>query len=215
MKEVKTGTYTRITENGDETYNFNFYTDLSAANKTKFVNSVIDILVDDNHYNSVIRNLIFDFYIIDIFTDIDTTELVTSASFLNDVEKFLEETNVVEIVKANVSPSLFDELNEAVNKSIQYLTGIYTNPLNEALASLFSTLERKVNEIDLSDMISMAQKFANMTDDFTLENAMNVYMNSDTHKKNLADIMEAKNKRAEFAEDLDKAIKLVNEDNKK
>ena len=210
MKEVKTGTYTRITENGDETYNFNFYTDLSAANKTKFVNSVIDILVDDNHYNSVIRNLLFDFYIIDIFTDIDTTELVTSASFLNDVEKFLEETNVVEIVKANVSPSLFDELNEAVNKSIQYLTGIYTNPLNEALASLFSTLERKVNEIDLSDMIGMAQKFANMTDDFTLENAMNVYMNSDTHKKNLADIMEAKNKRAEFAEDLDKAIKLVN-----
>lgn len=193
MKEVKIGTYIRMNENGDETNNFNFYTDLSAANKLNFVNSVVGVLVDENHYNSVIRDLIFDFYVIDIMTDIDTTKLATSDTFLNDVEKFLEETNIVEIVKANANPVLFDELNNAVDKSIQYLTGIYINPISDAVANLLSTLNKKINEVDLDSLTGMVQKFANMTEDFTLENAMNFYMNSDVHQKNLAEIIEYKN----------------------
>ena len=32
---------------GEEFFNFNFYTSLTVANKLKFVNSIIDILVDD------------------------------------------------------------------------------------------------------------------------------------------------------------------------
>lgn len=193
MKEVRTGTYIRMTENGDETYNFNFYTGLSAANKLKFVNSVVGVLVDESHYNSVIRDLIFDFYIVDIMTDIDTAKLAASESFLDDVEEFLEETNVVEIVKANASPLLLDELNGAVDKSIQYLTGIHSNPLGDAVANLIYAIENKINEVDLDSLIGMAQKFANMTEDFTLENAVNAYMNSDVHKSNLAEIIEYKN----------------------
>ena len=215
MKEIKMGAYTRMTENGEEFYDFNFHTDLTVAEKLKFVDSVVNLLVDENHYNSVIHNIIFDFFIIDVFTDVDTTEFKNSPAFLDDVEQFLEETNIVEIVRANASHILFNELNNAVDKSIQYLTGIHPNPLNEALASLISTLEKKINEVDLESMMGMAQKFANMTEDFSLENVVNTYMDSDTHKKNLAEIMEAKNKRAEFAEDLDKAIKIVNENNNK
>ena len=41
-------------------------------------------------------------------------------------------------------------------------------------------------------MMSMAQKFAGMTEDFTLDNIVNAYMNSDIHKSNLAEIKEAK-----------------------
>lgn len=193
MKEVRTGTYIRITENGDETYNFNFYTDLSASNKLKFVNSVVGVLVDESHYNSVIRDLIFDFYIVDIMTDIDTAKLAASEFFLDDVEEFLEETNIVEIVKANVNPLLLDELNDAVNKSVQYLTGIHSNPLSDAITSLVYTIESKINEVDLDSLVGMAQKFANMTEDFTMESAMNAYMNSDVHKSNLAEIIEYKN----------------------
>lgn len=215
MKEVKTGTYIRMTEIGEETHNFNFYTDLGAAKKLEFVDSVVSILVDENHYNSIIRNLIFDFYIIDIMTDVDIAELKESAAFLDDVEEFLEETNIIDIVKANANPALFIELNNAVNNSIQYLTGIHTNPINDALASLLSTIENKVNEIDLDSMTEMAQKFAALTKDFTIENVVDAYMNSDLHKNNLKEIEEAKNIRAEFAKDLDSAIKIVNKENVK
>lgn len=209
MKEVKSGTYTRVIENGDETYNFNFYTELSAVNKLKFVNSVIDILIDENHYNSVIRDLIFDFYVIDIMTDVDTSELKSSPTFLNDVEKFLEETNIIDIVMANVRPSLFVELNKAVDDSIEYLTGIHSNPLNEAITSLVNTIEKKINEVDLDSMMVMAQNFAKMTNDLTLDKAMDAYYATDAHKKNMVEIDEVKKRRAEFANDMDKAIKIV------
>ena len=207
---VMMGTYF----NGDESHNFNFYTDLSVANKLKFVDSVVDILVNDTHYNSVIRDLVFDFFVVDIFTDIDTTELKDSNAFLNDVEQFLYDTNIVEIVKANANHVIV-ELNDAIDKSIQYLTGIHPNPINEALASLLSTIEKKINEVDLDSMMGMAQKFANMTDGFNMDDFVNSYMNSDLHKQNMAEIEEAKNRRAEFASDMDKAIKLVKNEDKK
>lgn len=163
---MRTGVYTY---NG-EFHNFSFCTNLSVANKLKFVNSVTNLIVDENHYNSVIRDIIFDFYIIDIMTDVDTTELKDSLSFLNDVEDFLFSTNIVEIVKANAFPTLFDELNNAVDKSIQYITGIHPSPITDAFASLLSTLEKKINEVDLDSMMGMAQKIASVSGDFTHEN---------------------------------------------
>ena len=185
---MKTGAYTY---NG-EPYNFNFYTDLSSANKLKFVNSVVDLLVDETHYNSVIRDIIFDYYTIKVFTTVDTEELDNSLTFLNDVEDFLLSTNIVEIVKANAFPTLFDELNAAVDKSIEYLTGIHPSPIADSLASLLSTIEKKINEVDLESMMGMAQKISGMIGEFTPESIVNAYMNSDMHKKNLAEIVEAK-----------------------
>lgn len=193
MKNVKTGTYIK----GENFINFNFGTNLSTAEKLRFVNSIVDILVDEGHYNSVIRDLVTDFYIIDIFTDVDTTELKQSPKFVNDVEQFLEETSIVDIVKANVSPTLLDELNKAIDNSIEYLTGIHFNPLNEALASLVSTFESKVNEYDMGNMMAMAQKFVGMTDKLTPESVVNAYIESDMHKKNLEEIAESKAEKAD------------------
>ena len=180
-----------------ESRNFNFYADLSVANKAKFVNSVVSLVVDENYYNSVIRDLVFDFYVVDIFTDIDTKKFKDSETFLDNVEDFLLSTNIVEIVKANAFPTLFDELNNAVDKSIQYRTGIHPSPISDALASLLSTLEKKIDEVDLDSMMGMAQKFAGMGEDFSIENVMKAYMNSDIHKQNLAEITKAKSGKAE------------------
>lgn len=206
MKNVMTGAYVK----GEKTIDFNFGTDLSTADKQKFVNSVVGLIVDDEkkRYNSVLRDLIFDFYIVDFLTDVDTAELKDSSFFVNDVEQFLEETNIVDIVKANASPLLFDELNNAVDKSIEYITGIHTNPLGEALAGLVSTLEKKVNEFDMGSMIDMAQKFAGMTGELTPESVVNAYMNSDIHKKNLEEIAESKKDKGEVIDE----IKVTNED---
>lgn len=191
MNNVKTGSYVY----NDETHNFNFYTNLSVAKKLEFVNSVVDLVVDENRYNSVIRNLVFDFYIIDIFTDVDTENFIDSNTFLDDVENFLLLTNVAEIVKANAAPTLFDELNDAVDKSIEYITGIHLSPIVKSLSSLFYAVENKVNEIDLNSAMDMVQKFANMTDEFTPESIVNAYMKSDVHKDNLTEIANAKSKK--------------------
>lgn len=192
INNTKIGVYTH----NEESNNFSFSTDLSVAQKLKFVNSVVDLVVDDEHYNSVIRDLVFDFYVIDIMTDIETVDLKESPTFLNDVEEFLFSTNVVEIVKANAFPTLFDELNNAVDKSIEYLTGIHPSPLSDSLTSLVSVIEKKISEVDLSNISNMGEvfeKFAAMTGEFTPENVVNAYMNSNVHKKNLDEISKSKN----------------------
>ena len=95
---------------------------------------------------------------------------------------------------------LLDELNKAVDKSIEYITGIHTNPLGEALASLVSTLEKKINEFDMGSVMDMAQKFAEMTGELTPESVVNAYINSDMHKNNLEEIAESKVEKAEINE---------------
>lgn len=205
IKEVKTGTYFK----GEESFNFDFYTNLSTAKKVEFVNSVTSLVVDGVNYNSVIRDLVFDFYLIDIFTDINTVDFKTSDFFLNDVEEFLEETNIVDIVKANVEVGLIEELNKSVDLNIEYLTGIHPSPLNDALTSLMNTIERKISEVDLNSMMEMASKFSGMTEDFTLESIVNAYLNSDVHKENVVEIAEAKKKKDAITKKLDEAVKTV------
>lgn len=193
IKEMKMGVYTK----GEETYSFNFYTDLSAYEKLMFVNSVVNTLVDETNYDSIIKDLIFDFNIVSIFTDVDISFVNGEDDDINPIiliEEFLEETNVVDIVKANMEVGLFDELQKAVNQSIAYRTGIHTNPLNEALAELINTLEEKISEVNLDDMAEMANIFSGMTDGLTPESLVNAYINSDMHKENLKEIEETKNK---------------------
>ena len=156
--------------------------------------------------------MIFDFMIVKMMTDVDTSFANNSNDTIDAIEQFLTETNIVDIVKINMEESLLDELNVAIDKAIEYRTGIHPSPIADSLASLLSTLERKVNELNLDDMMNMAQKFAGMTGELTPESIVNAYINSDIHKKNEIEIEEAKRQRAEFTEDMDKAIKIVKEE---
>ena len=196
MKEMKMGVFTY---NG-ESQNFSFSTSLSAYEKMIFVKTVVENLVNNDGYDVVIRDLIFDFVIVEVFTNIDTGFVNMKDEDDEDIhpiiliEHFLDESNVVDVVKANMEDGLLDELNRAIDLNIQYLTGIQPNPLSETVANLVSTIESKIKEIDLGSAMSMMQKFAGMTEDFTLENIVNAYMNSDVHKKNLDEIEKSKKK---------------------
>lgn len=194
MKNIKTGTYFY----NDESYNFNFATDLSAHRKLMFVNYVVNSLVDEDRYDSIVKDLVFDFGLVALMTDIDTSFINVKDEDGNQInpiifiEPFLNETNVVDIVKANMEIGLLDELDKAVDKSIEYRTGIHPSPIADSVASLISTLEKKINEVDLSSAMEMAQKFAEMSDELNLDNVMKAYIDSDIHKKNLEEIIESK-----------------------
>jgi hypothetical protein len=194
IKKMKNGVFTY----NNESYNFDFKTYLSAYEKQVFVKTVVKNLVYEDGYDAIIKDLIFDFAIIELFTNVDTSFINMKDDDGNDIhpviiiEHFLEETNIVDIVKANMESGLLDDLNRAVELNIQYLTGIQPNPLNEAIARLVSTIEDKVNKVDLDSAMDMINKFANMKEDFSVENIVNAYMNSDVHKENLEQIAESK-----------------------
>lgn len=211
MKNIMNGAYVR----NDELVDFNFATDLSAYKKMLFVNYVVNSIVDEDRYDFIIKDLVFDFGLIEIMTDVDTSFINVEDEDGNAVnpiifiEQFLEETNIVDIVKANMEIGLLDELNNAVDKSIEYHTGIHPNVISDALSNLIKTIDNKVKEFDLDGMMDMAKLFTGMTEDFTTENIVNAYMESDIHKNNVIEIEESKKQRVEFAEDMDNAIKMT------
>ena len=218
MKNIKTGTYFY----NDKSYNFEFATDLSAYKKMLFVRYVVNSIVNEDNYDSIVKDMIFDFGLVSVMTDIDTSfinkrdDKGDSINPIISIEQFLEETSVVDVIKANMKVGLLEELNDAVNKSIAYRTGIHPNPLNDALASLVSTLEKKVNEYDMGSMMEMAQKFVGMTGELTPESVVNAYINSDMHKQNLEEIVKSKAEKNEIkiGEGLGEAVRTIVEENK-
>lgn len=188
IRNVKMGVYTK---NGEES-TFNYYSTLRSVDKIKFVNYVTNTLVGDN-YNSVIRDIIFDYAIISIMTDIDTSDIDNSNSPINDIEDFLDETNIVEIVNANV-PELIEELDKAVDLAIEYKTGIHKSPIAESLSKLLNTINDKVSGIDTEKMMEMAQVLSSMAGELTADKAVDAYFNSDVFKQRQAELLESRSK---------------------
>lgn len=179
-KNVKTGAYTYK----NESVPFNFYTELRAVDKIKFINAVCDTLIDTNYY-SVIRDLVFDFQIVNVFTDVVVPELQDSPSPISIIEEFLDDTNIVEIVKANVDKKLIAELEKAVDENIEYRTGIHKNTLEDALTSLLHTVEQKINDVDTEGMMEMAMKLNSISDELTPERILQAYSETDMFKNRI------------------------------
>lgn len=179
-KNVKAGAYTYK----NESIPFNFYTELCAVDKIKFINAVCDTLIDTNYY-SVIRDLVFDFQIINVFTDVVVPELQDSPSPISIIEEFLDDTNIVEIVKANVDKKLIAELEKAVDENIEYRTGIHKNTLEDALTSLLHTVEQKINDVDTEGMMEMAMKLNSISDELTPERILQAYSETDMFKNRI------------------------------
>ena len=197
MKDVMMGTFIKDGENID----FTFKTYFTTSEKAEFISAVTNVLVGDD-YLPVLRSIFFDYYIIDMLTDVDMSidEKDESAEIIDKIESFLEETNVIDIVKANIEDSLIDELNEAIDMNIEYRTGIKKNSLNDALSSLVNTLEEKLKDYDMEDAMQMVEAFSGITGDFTPQNIVNAYMNTDVAKQNIKELNEAKETMANIEE---------------
>lgn len=180
-KNMVAGFYTY---NGEEVP-FNFYTSLDIANKFKFVNLVVNTLVDDGYY-SVIRDLIFDYSIIKTFTDVDTSYIDNSekdGGSISAMEDFINNTNIVEIVKANVDDGVIEELNNCVDNDIEYRTGIHKNSIGENLSNLLRTIEKKVSSFDVGSITKLADVFSNMSGDVTADKILEAYAKSDVFNR--------------------------------
>lgn len=199
MKDIKTGVYTY---NGEEKQ-FSFKTSLSVYDKARFVNIYESLILGDGTYYSIFEDLFFDFAIIDVFTDVNVFE--DNKYSLGVIESLIEETEIVDIVKANVDYSIIVELKEAVDKNIEYKTGIHRNPLApviESLSNLLDTVEDKLSAIDVDGVMEFANIFSNMTGELTPEKMLDAYAKSDVFKNKYAEILKEKEKHNDKIEEL-------------
>lgn len=209
-KNIKVGIYTR---NGVES-TFNYFTTLSSTDKLKFVKYVTNILVEDD-YNSVIRDIIIDYAIIKFFTQVDVSDIDNSANAIDDIEDFLFETNIVNIVRANVDIDVIEELNNAIDDNIAYRTGIHKNPIEESLSRLLNTVEKKIDGIDTKSMMKMAKVLSGISGELNADKVLEAYAKSDLFKKNREELIKSKESEKMNMDEMIDVIQEVAENKKK
>lgn len=184
------------TRNGEE-IEMNFYTNISISKKVAFVSAVIDTVVGDDYYYPMLKDMMFDFQLVNFFSDVDTDIDFDndSAELLDEIEEFLSETNVADILKLNIDFDVLTELYDSVDKAIEYKTGIHPSPIADSIASLLDTVEKKFDGIDMDSMKDMANVFGKLQGNITPEKMLEAYAKSDVFKQQRDEVVEKQAKR--------------------
>lgn len=184
------------TRNGEE-IEFNYYTNLSMSKKVAFVSAVTDTVVSDDYYYPMLKDMMFDFQLVSFFSDVDTGIDFDndSAELLDEIEEFLFETNVADILKLNIDFDVLTELYDSVDKAIEYKTDIHPSPIADGIASLLDTVEKKFDGIDMDSIKDMANVFGKLQGNITPEKMLEAYAKSDVFKQQRDEVAEKQAKR--------------------
>ena len=184
MNEMKSG----ICKYNEEEISFEFNSTPSYAIKSLFVNSVVDSIVDE-HYNYILKDLIFDYMLINIFTNIDVSDIEESDNAIETIfmiENIVENTNIVDIIKENLGQEIIDELSVAVKNGIEYKTGIHISDVELEISGLLKKFSGKTgkfgDDMNTEEMKKFVEMFVNSKDDFTPEKILEAYANTDMFK---------------------------------
>lgn len=180
------------TYNGKD-YNFNILdTDLKLSEKTSFIESVSEQLVKkDNYYRYFLKDLFFNWALIEYFTDIDLNQVLEIKGDINidQIDIFIKTTNVIDIICGQVSKDLIAELQYFIDENVSYLTGKSFDDLSTSLCDLLKSIKdvvlginEKFKDFDVSklnDISNLGTKFQNISNDEIISNIVKVF-NSET-----------------------------------
>lgn len=179
---ILTGTYTKKIGETSETFEFNYKSDISISERISFVNNVVDLVVNENHYNYIVLETAFNYMVLETFTDIIVEDAVksydeNSGFLLDNVAEFVKETNIISLMA--IKNGLLDSLFDAVEKDIEYKTGVKNNTVVNIVDRLVSTIEKKIEGFDFTDIIETAKKFNSVNGEFTPEKILEAYKQTD------------------------------------
>lgn len=178
--------------NGEE-IEFNYYTSPSMSKKLSFVKSVVDTVCGDNYYYPMIKDMTFDFCLIEFFSDIVVDD--DNEDIIDYVEEFLANNNAATVMKLGMDFDVVQELYENVDKMIEYKTGIHPSPIENVISKILDTLEQKFASIDVDAMTGMANVFGKLQGDITPEKMLEAYAKSDVFKKQAKEVIANQKKR--------------------
>lgn len=170
---------------------FTCKTSLTPSEQVQFVTNVTDTIMGDNYYSNI-RPIIFDITMVNMFTDIDTSEIINSPNSLGNIADFLAETGIVSIIESNISTDIVHVLHDAISDNLEYRKYSHRSVFEEKLAGLITTIENKLSEVDMNKVISII-----------VDNLINTYANSDEFAQNHE---QAKIKRNEHIEKITEVI---------
>ena len=194
--------------NGEE-IEFNYYTSPSMSKKLSFVKSVVDTVCGDDYYYPMIKDMTFDFCLIEFFSDIVVAD--DNEDAIDYVEEFLANNNAATVMKLGMDFDVVQELYDNVDKMIEYKTGIHPSPIADAISKVLDTLEQKFAGVDVDAMTGMANVFGKLQGDITPEKMLEAYAKSDVFKKQAKEVIANQKKREETMEKVRENAKKNND----
>lgn len=154
--------------------------------KIEFTKFVVDTIVGES-YCAVAKDLFFDFYMIKVFTDVDVSHILKDEIEFEEqiglIEDIVYNTEIANIVKANMGLNIVDELYDAVEHDIEYRTGIHRNPIANSFAKLLDTIEHKVSDVDLDKLMNIADAMSGISSESLADKIVEAYAKSDIFDK--------------------------------
>ena len=195
MNLTETSTYVY---GGVET-EYHYATTATYTEQAAFVDAVTQIVIQGGNYIPLLKDIAFNLKLVQNFTDIDMQQFYIDDQFsLDAFETFDKETNVSVMLKiALIDNDVVTNLMQSVDDNIAYKTGIRRDDISTAIVELIRTFTQKINSIgenmDMSAIAEFVKKFNESG--FDGESLVNAYMNSEQYKKNVAEVVDAKNEK--------------------
>ena len=154
MNEYTNGEYYNFDSN--ENIQFNYNSNPSAYALQLFVDKVVSIIADKDFYHPLLRDVIFNFVLINDFSDVDIDKLKDGE--IDEIERFVNSNTIAAVIKDSFGTELVDKLNDAIDDVIAYKTGFNPNSLSKGFAKLLMKVNdyvAKTNEEDLDRLMSI------------------------------------------------------------
>ena len=187
MNFTETGSYTY---NG-ETKEYHYSTTATISEQIAFVEMVSDGVFVGDSYLPLLKEPVFNYWLVVTFTDIDMKGL----SDIDAFDEFNKETGVAAHIREELNFGLLDNFTESVDANIEYKKSIAHDNISTAIVDLINTVKNKLESfgegLNSDTVMDFIQKFSEAGIDG--ESVVNAYLNSDNYKKNVLDIVDSKN----------------------
>ncbi len=174
-----------------EVKEFKYRTTATLSEQITFVEMVSDGVFVGDSYLPLLKEPVFDYWLIATFTDIDMGELADIDVF----DRFNKETGVAERIRNKLNSILLNNLSTSVDSNIEYKKSIAHDNISTAIVDLINMIKDKIeafgNGLNSDVVMDFIQKFSESGIDG--ESIVKAYLDSDQYKENVADVVDAKN----------------------
>lgn len=172
----------------DEMYNYNYAKNIKPLQAISLIKNVTDVVIDMSDafiYIATLKDIIFDYCLIDVFTDIDISFLEDD---LDKIYDFVINTDIAETIKSNAENSIIQNLEKDINQSIQLKTGIKVNSIEDTMVNVIKEMTDNINIADfntnkISDLINSVKAMNDNSELFTPDKIIEAFANTEKYRK--------------------------------
>ena len=178
---------------------FHYATTATYLEQAAFVDAATQSVIQSGNYIPLLKDIMFNLKLVQMFTDIDMRQFYVDDQFsLDAFEAFDNETGVSTMLKvALIDNEVMINLMQSIDDNIAYRTGIRRDEISTAIVELIRTLAQKIDSLGDGIETSAVNEFMKKFNEsgFDGESLVDAYLNSEQYKKNVAEVVDAKNEK--------------------